>query len=181
MIKRLPTSFLPLILCFGLLVALAMALSSNKAEINKFAQHVGETAPPTRLPLFDAPTETAFDTHEWMGRPYIINFFASWCVPCHAEHEVLSDMQKHLHLPLIGINYKDKPENLHHFINQSGNPYLAIAVDTNGHTGIDWGLTGVPETFVIDAKGIIRYHFIGPMTDDIVMNELLPAWKDVSR
>lgn len=179
MMKR--ASFIPLLLCFGLVAALAVALLHNKTENNKFALHVGEPATPTRLPLFDAPAETRFDTHDWIGRPYIVNFFASWCSPCRAEHEVLSGLQQQLHLPLIGIAFKDRAEATQHFLSRSGNPYLAVAMDADGRTGIDWGLTGVPETFIIDATGIIRYHFVGPMTEEVVAEELLPAWKAVSR
>ncbi|MBV8548561.1 MAG: DsbE family thiol:disulfide interchange protein [Alphaproteobacteria bacterium] len=180
MMKRLPTSFIPLLLCAGLFAALAFSLLRGPSEQNKFAQHVGEKASPTTLPLLDM-ADTHFDTAEWIGRPYIINFFASWCVPCQAEHEVLSDLQNHLHLPVIGIAYKDRPESLHRFLNKAGNPYLAVADDKDGHTGIDWGLTGVPETFVIDAHGVIRYHLVGPMTEETVMDDLLPAWKEVSQ
>lgn len=108
------------------------------------------------------------------GKVTVVNVFASWCVPCHQEHATL------LLLPgagvnLVGIAYKDKPENTRRFLGQDGNPYAAVGADVSGRTGIDLGLTGVPETYIVRGDGIIADKIIGPMSEQIVRDRLLPA------
>ncbi len=104
----------------------------------------------------------------------LINFWASWCVPCRAEHPQLEEMAAS-GIKIIGINYKDQPDNALGFLDELGNPYAAIGADTTGRTGINWGVYGVPETFVIDADGIVRYRHPGPITQDILESQILPA------
>ncbi len=104
----------------------------------------------------------------------LVNFWASWCVPCRAEHPQLEEMAAS-GIKIIGINYKDQPDNALGFLDELGNPYAAIGADTTGRTGINWGVYGVPETFVIDADGIVRYRHPGPITQDILESQILPA------
>ncbi|WP_424966253.1 DsbE family thiol:disulfide interchange protein [Dinoroseobacter sp. S375] len=101
--------------------------------------------------------------------PLVVNVFASWCVPCKAEHTVLTRMARDEDMRLLGINYKDKPEDAARWLAELGNPYERIGADLNGRTGIEWGISGVPETFVIDANGIVVYRFVGPILtpDDV--------------
>ena len=104
----------------------------------------------------------------------LVNFWASWCVPCRVEHPQLEEMAAS-GIEIIGINYKDQPDNALGFLEELGNPYAAIGADTTGRTGINWGVYGVPETFVVDADGIVRYRHPGPITQDILKNQILPA------
>jgi cytochrome c-type biogenesis protein CcmF len=128
-------------------------------------------------PTFDLPPlytgQQGFKTADLKGHVTLVNFFASWCVPCRAEHPVLSDLRKS-GITLVGINYKDKPENAQGFLAELGNPYRTIAVDAEGRTGIDFGVYGVPESYVIDKDGIIRDKIVGPLTPDVVRNRVLP-------
>jgi len=104
----------------------------------------------------------------------LVNIFASWCGPCRQEHPLLAGLARDSRIRLVGINYKDKPENARRFLDNLGNPYAAVGVDTKGRTGIDWGVYGVPETFVVGYDGIIRYKFIGPITEDGLAKVLKP-------
>ena len=164
---------IPLIL-FAVVVVFLMIGLHRGTPASKFAQHVGEPVPVTDLPLLDTPA-AHFTTAGWHGQPYIINFFASWCADCRAEHEELMTLAAG-HLPIIGIGFKDKPEKISTYLTHEGNPFVAVALDEKGRAGIDWGLTGVPETLVIDAQGVIRWHHIGGLDDDIVTRALMPLW-----
>jgi cytochrome c biogenesis protein CcmG, thiol:disulfide interchange protein DsbE len=115
------------------------------------------------------------------GQVTLVNFFASWCVPCRAEHPLLMRLAEQEHVPVYGIAYKDKPENAARFIAQLGNPFRGIGLDESGRTGIDFGVTGVPETFVIDKTGRIRRHYNLPLTPEQLRDELLPLLRDLGR
>lgn len=168
------------LLIFGLLiVVLLIGMRGAGTEQNKFAQHVGDSAPALSLPLMGA-SGGKFDSAEWRGRPYILNFFASWCRDCQLEHEELMTLAAS-QLPMIGVAYKDRPDRAAGYLDKHGNPFLAVAQDADGRAGIDWGLTGVPETFLVDQYGIIRWHHIGGLTDEVVTRELLPLWQAVRR
>jgi len=171
--------FLPLIVFACLIAALVLALAHGDGGSNKFALHMNEFAPAIQLPVA-GKTDARFSTKEWIGHPYLINFFASWCVPCHAEHDYLLELAGE-HIPIIGIAFKDKVKAVKDFLLKDGNPFVTVADDRNGRTGLDWGVTGVPETFVIDAAGVIRFHQVGPLTEDIIQQQLLPAWKGLKK
>lgn len=109
------------------------------------------------------------------GHVSVVNFFASWCVPCHQENDTLMALAKSKGFVLYGVAYKDKPQDTRAFLDQEGNPFAAIVSDTDGMVGIDWGVTAAPETFVIDGHGVIRFKHVGPLDADIVTRELMPA------
>ena len=113
------------------------------------------------------------------GKPAVVNFFASWCVPCRQEHPLLMRLGKTSGVRLFGIAYKDKPEDSTRFLTQLGDPYGAIGVDRDGRTGLDFGVYGVPETYVLDAAGHIRKRFVGPLSADKVDKELLPLLRSL--
>lgn len=108
------------------------------------------------------------------GRPALVNVWASWCGPCRDEHPVLMELAKDPRFALVGINYKDAPENARRFLGQYGLPYAAVGVDPKGRAAIEWGVYGVPETFVLSKEGTIVYKFTGPLTPDKVRSTLLP-------
>ena len=113
------------------------------------------------------------------GKPFVVNFFASWCVPCREEHPLLMRLSEKEHIPLYGIAYKDRPEDSRRLLAQFGNPYRAVGIDNDGRAGLDFGVYGVPETYLIDSSGHIRKKFTGPMTAQQVQQELLPMLKEL--
>jgi cytochrome c biogenesis protein CcmG, thiol:disulfide interchange protein DsbE len=115
------------------------------------------------------------------GHPVVINFFASWCVPCRIEHPLLMRLAEQDHLPLYGIAYKDKPEDSTNLLATFGDPYRQVGIDRDGRAGLDFGVYGVPETYVLDSTGRIRKRFVGPLTADAVDKELLPLLKQLDR
>jgi cytochrome c biogenesis protein CcmG/thiol:disulfide interchange protein DsbE len=115
------------------------------------------------------------------GKPMLLNVFASWCVPCLAEHPVITKLGKEDGIPVVAINYKDKPADALAWLQRNGDPYRAIGADGDGRTAIDLGVYGVPETFVIDKAGRIRYRHPGPLTPDIVDHEIRPLLADLAK
>lgn len=168
--------FIPLA-AFGILIALLLFGLSNdpKAIPSPF---VGKPAPEFELPRLYKPDQT-ISVKEMKGQVWVLNLWASWCVSCRAEHRVLSRLIAAKKVPTIGLNYKDYGtedygDDAVKWLASLGNPYYAVAVDTKGMAGIDWGVVGVPETFVMDKKGIVRYKFTGPVHDSAVENILIP-------
>lgn len=109
------------------------------------------------------------------GTPYVVNFWASWCVPCVAEHPMLVELGKRTGVPLVGVNYKDQAANARRFLSRYGNPFAAVGADKNGRAAIEWGVYGMPETFIVDAKGRIAYKHVGPITEESLERAILPA------
>lgn len=133
------------------------------------------------LPAFDLPALDGSgapglaSTDLGQGKPALINIFASWCVPCRAEHPYLMELAGHEDFALYGINYKDPPEDARAFLAQLGNPYARIGADANGRTAIDFGVYGVPETYVISADGRILHRHVGPLRAEDVSETILPV------
>jgi cytochrome c biogenesis protein CcmG/thiol:disulfide interchange protein DsbE len=115
------------------------------------------------------------------GEPVLINFFASWCLPCRVEHPLLMRLTEHDHVKVYGIDYKDKPEDATKLLAQLGDPYQAVGLDRDGRVGLDFGVYGVPETYVLDKTGHIRKRYVGPLTAQQVEGELLPLLKELGR
>ena len=109
------------------------------------------------------------------GEVVVVNFFASWCVPCHAEHPILETLKQRGKVRLVGVNYKDKAGDARRFLGSLGNPFDRIGADLNGRAAIEWGVYGVPETFVIDGKGRVAYKHLGPITEESLVSRVLPA------
>lgn len=109
------------------------------------------------------------------GEPVVLNVFASWCVPCRAEHAVLTRLARDEGFDLMGINYKDKPADARAWLEELGNPYVRIGADESGRAGIDWGISGVPETFILDAEGTVVWRYVGPIATEQSQNELRTA------
>ncbi len=142
---------------------------------------VGKPVPDFALPALDGISRDGkpvpgFGSSELKtpGKVTVVNVFASWCVPCRQEHPILSLIEKDPRVRLVGLNYKDQPENARRFLATLGNPYSAIGADEKGRVGIDWGVYGVPETFVVDATGTITYKFVGPLSETSLKQVLAP-------
>ncbi len=134
---------------------------------------VGKPLPAFSLPTLLDPGKT-ITPDSLRGRVYLLNVWASWCVACRQEHPVLLELARQKAVPLIGLNYKDNRDDALGWLKQFGNPYESSLVDANGRVGIDLGVYGVPETFVIDKMGTIRYKQIGPITEQAWTEKLLP-------
>ncbi len=112
------------------------------------------------------------------GEVVMVNFFASWCVPCRAEHPFLTALSEETGVPLYGINHRDKPEDAAAWLAELGNPYTRIGADP-GRAAVEWGVTGVPETFIVDGEGRIRYHHRGPLVPDVIENQVRPLLEEL--
>ncbi len=136
-------------------------------------------------PQFDLPAllddKPGLATADLRGAPSLVNIFASWCVPCRVEHPLLMRLAAERALPIYGINYKDAPEDAKRWLDELGDPYDRIGVDRDGRASIDWGVYGVPETFLIDRDARIVFKQVGPLTPDVVDETLLPMLRDLEK
>ena len=166
----------PLLIFAGTLGYLYFGLDPDRDPRAVPSALIDKPAPEFALPAvpgLDTPGLSRADLEG--GEPVLLNVFASWCVPCRAEHPVLSQLVEERGVTLYGIDYKDKAEDAVAWLEELGNPYAAIGHDENGRAGIEWGITGVPETFVIDGEGTIRYRHAGPLTARQIEEEILPV------
>jgi len=120
------------------------------------------------------PPGLEFSQKDMLGQVWLLNVWASWCVSCREEHPILLEFARTRVAPVVGLNYKDKPDDAKAWLREFGDPYMLSITDTNGRIGIDYGVYGVPETFLIDRAGIIRYKQIGPVTRDALDRKILP-------
>ena len=139
---------------------------------------IDKAAPPFSLAMLDAP-QKQLSTADLIGQVWVLNVWASWCVSCRAEHEVITRLAQQNLVPVIGLNYKDESVDAERWLQQFGNPYLTSVIDRDGRVGIDWGVYGVPETFVIGADGTIKYKHIGPVTHESLEEEVLPVIREL--
>jgi cytochrome c biogenesis protein CcmG/thiol:disulfide interchange protein DsbE len=168
-----------LIAGFLLLVALlAAGLTRNPREVP--SPLVGKPAPNFDLPVLK-DGKTRFSPAQMQGKVWMLNVWASWCVACRDEHPVLVDFAKTRQAPLIGLNYKDPRDDAIRWLAHFGDPYELSVVDADGRIGIDYGVYGVPETYVIDKAGVIRYKQIGPVTPDVMAKKILPLIKELEK
>lgn len=178
---RIPFLLLaPLIAFLGL--AAFFAVSLQKGDPSRLPSALlGKPVPPFQLPPVallksDKGDVPGFTQNELAkGQVTIVNVWASWCTPCIAEHPYLTELAKQSGAPLYGINYKDKPENARRFLGTHGNPFIAVGADSTGRTAIEWGVAGVPETFIVDPRGRIAYKHTGPITPEVMARDLIPA------
>ncbi|WP_418319422.1 DsbE family thiol:disulfide interchange protein [Piscinibacter sakaiensis] len=157
---------------FALLLAfLLVGLRLNPREVP--SPLIGKPAPAFSLPLLATP-EQRISREDLLGKVWVLNVFASWCAPCRVEHPLVTELAERKLAPVYGLNYKDQTADVTNWLAQLGNPFAAVLVDADGRTGIDFGVYGVPETFVVDHKGIIRLKHIGPLTPDDVSERIIP-------
>ena len=139
---------------------------------------IGKPAPAFSLARLDAPAQSVTQK-DLLGQVWVLNVWASWCVSCRAEHEVITALSKQKLAAVIGLNYKDVRADARKWLEQFGDPYTTSIMDVEGRVGIDWGVYGVPETFIIDKDGLIRYKHIGPVTMESLEAELLPLLREL--
>lgn len=141
---------------------------------------IGRPVPDTPLPpvanlVRDGQPVPGFSSADFKGNVSVVNVWASWCVPCHDEAPLLMKMAEDKRFRIVGINYKDQPDNARRFIGRHGNPFVAVGADANGRASIDWGVYGVPETFVVGRDGRIAYKLVGPISPQNLQGVLMPA------
>jgi cytochrome c biogenesis protein CcmG/thiol:disulfide interchange protein DsbE len=139
---------------------------------------IDKSAPDFSLRNLYAPEEK-LSKKDLLGQVWVLNVWASWCVSCRAEHAIITDLANRNLVDIFGLNYKDQPQDARRWLQQFGNPYSASLMDIDGRVGIDWGVYGVPETFVIGRDGQIKYKHIGPVTQESLEREVIPAIKEL--
>jgi cytochrome c biogenesis protein CcmG/thiol:disulfide interchange protein DsbE len=164
-------AFIPLLIFAVLMGFLFVGLSLKPREIP--SPLINKPAPAFSLPALDAPDQK-ISAQDLRGKVWILNVWASWCVACRIEHPLLVEFSKSGTVPIYGLNYKDKRDDAIRWLTNFGNPYTRSLSDTDGLVGIDFGVYGVPETFVIDKQGVIRMKHIGPVTPEVLRDDIIP-------
>ena len=170
---------LPLLLFAVLVGYFWLALDNGRDPHDLPSAMIDKPAPNFSLAGIDGAA--GLDRTELGGGVTIVNFFASWCIPCRLEHPLLMDLGKRLDVPVYGIAWQDKADDATQFLKQLGDPYKSVGLDESGRVGIDFGVYGVPETYVVDKTGRIRLRFVGPLTAADVAKELAPLVRELGR
>ena len=172
----------PLFVFLGLVVFLGVGLNRDPHQLP--SPLVGRPAPAFTLPRLTtagAAEAGRFAPADMRGKIWLLNVWASWCVSCRQEHPVLLDIARRGELPLIGLDYKDAVPEARAWLAEHGDPYLLSAVDADGKVGIDYGVYGVPETYLIDQAGIIRYKQVGPLSREVLNDTILPLMRELRK
>ena len=169
---------LPLLAFIALALLLFIGVRMNSGKDNSAIPSplIGKTAPAMRLPELVLP-ESRLGIADLKGKAHVLNVWGSWCVSCRIEHPVITQLAKSGTV-VVGYNYKDSPEDAARWLAQYGNPFALVVQDRDGQAALDWGIYGAPETFVIDAAGVVRFKHIGPLTPEIVEEKILPALQE---
>ncbi|MEA3194911.1 MAG: cytochrome c biosis protein CcmG, thiol:disulfide interchange protein DsbE [Betaproteobacteria bacterium] len=160
----------------ALLVLLAVGLRLDPREVP--SPLIGKPAPAFELPLLSAPDKT-FSQKDMLGRVWVLNVWASWCAPCLVEHPQITRLSAAA-VPVVGLNYKDERKDAIPWLTRNGNPFVASVFDGAGRIALDYGVYGVPETYVIDRQGVIRYKRIGPVTPEILKEKIEPLLRELN-
>ena len=168
----------PLGIFIALAIFLGLGLKLKPSEVP--SPLIGKPAPTFSVPHLQAPDQI-FSSKELLGKVWLLNVWASWCAACAEEHPLLVELAQQGIVPIYGLDYKDTREDGLVWLRDRGNPYTATAFDADGRVGIDFGVYGVPETFVIDRQGVIRYKQIGPLTPEVLANTILPLVKELQK
>lgn len=171
-------ALLPLFAFTILVIFLAIGLTKDPRKLP--SPFIGKTAPTFTLPLLH-DQEKIFAPEYMLGKVWILNVWASWCVSCRAEHKVLNALVSNNKVNLLGLNYKDEVTDARRWLSSYGDPYQLSVSDVEGVVGIDWGVYGVPETFIMDKKGIVRLKHTGPVTYKDVSEKIIPLIKQLEK
>ena len=169
-------ALIPLALFLVLAVFLAIGLTRDPRVVP--SPLIGKPAPAFDLPLLHEPGKR-LTLAELRGQPFVMNVWGSWCPECRVEHPVIARFAYTKRVRFVGYNLKDERPDALRWLEQFGNPYMMVLADVEGRTAIDWGIYGAPETFLVDGVGIIRWKHVGPLTDAVVADELMPALQQV--
>jgi len=161
----------PLAVLLGIGAAFAVGLTLDPRQIP--SELIGRPAPAFELPPVQGRT-LGLSSNDLVGEASLVNVFASWCAACRAEHPLFMELARTRQVPIHGLNYKDKPNDAAAWLDELGDPYTRTGADLNGRVGIDWGVYGVPETFVLGPDGRIAYKHIGPVTPEALRETILP-------
>ena len=164
---------LPLLLLAALIAIFAFSIDRDAGLVRSAL--IDRPAPQFALAAVEGLDVPGFDSAALAGEPTIVNVFASWCIPCRDEHPLLESLKADTGIRMYGINHSDAPENARAFLAELGNPYDAVGADRDRRVSIDWGVYGVPETFLVDAEGVIVYKHVGPLSPQAIESELKPA------
>jgi cytochrome c biogenesis protein CcmG, thiol:disulfide interchange protein DsbE len=169
---------IPLAIFVILLAFLYIGLGRDPREVP--SPLIGKPAPAFTLAQLHEPSQT-LSSSDLKGKVWLLNVWASWCVSCREEHPLLMQLAASKLLPVYGLDYKDKPDAGRAWLAQNGDPYTASIVDRDGRVGIDYGVYGVPETFLIDKAGVVRYKQIGPLTAEALQQKILPLARELEK
>lgn len=169
---------LPLGIFIVLVALLAVGLNLNPREVP--SPLIGKPAPAFTVPLLHEPGKT-FSPRDMLGKVWLFNVWASWCVSCREEHPILVEFARTGRVPIVGLDYKDKREDGQRWLARFGNPYQIVPFDADGRVGIDYGVYGVPETYLIDKAGVIRFKQIGPITPEVLENKIMPLVLELNK
>jgi cytochrome c biogenesis protein CcmG/thiol:disulfide interchange protein DsbE len=169
---------IPLVIFIILVVFLAIGLNRDPHEVP--SPLINKPAPAFDIAQLEQANKT-FSPASMKGQVWILNVWASWCVACREEHPVLVELAKSQIAPVIGLDYKDKREDALAMLSRQGNPYTLSAFDGNGRVGIDYGVYGVPETYIIDKAGVIRFKHIGPITTELLNQKIYPLVSELKK
>ncbi len=165
---------LPLLLFLGLAAVFFAQLISGRDISAVPSALIGRPAPQTSLPPLEGTGLPGLESSDFAGKVTLVNVWASWCAPCRQEHPLLYELSQDKRFSIAGLNYKDRPENARRFLGELGNPYKAIGVDDAGRAAINWGVYGVPETFLVGKDGKIAYKHVGPLSPESIAGEVMP-------
>lgn len=171
--KRILLAVLPLVALVGLVAVFAMNMDRDPSLVRSVL--IDKPAPAFTLAAVPGTGVEGFDTAALAGEATVVNVFASWCIPCREEHPMLERLKAETGVRIFGINQRDAPENAAAFLTELGNPYARIGGDTDNRVSIDWGVYGVPETFVVDAAGVVTFKHVGPISAKTLETEMIPA------
>lgn len=167
------TRLLPIIIfvLLGVLLAVGLKIADKKQDLP--SPLIGKPVPEFSLPLL-GQEDTIVSSEDLKGKPVLVNFWASWCVTCRVEHPVIEELARMNVLKIIGMNFRDEPEDAAAWLRQFGNPYTMVIQDYTGRTSIDFGVYAAPESFLLDENGVIVFKQLGALTPEIIETEILP-------
>lgn len=172
MMRRLLPLLAFVLLALLLGVGVYMSRRDDRTAID--SPLIGRKAPDFSLPVLGDPTRR-IGNRDLLGEPFLLNVWGSWCPNCQVEHPVIAELARSGAVRVVGYNYKDEPADAKRWLAQLGDPYFVNIVDADGRAALDWGIYGAPETFLVDARGIVRWKFVGPLTQDVVEDDIIPT------